>query len=453
MSEDTLFPIYDAGAPEGAERLARLATRVAALESLESSAARERTVQTFGEPLSAVEVVRRIVSDVAERGDEAVREYSAKLDGVEMTPEQFRIPVAEIDEAAAHADKDFARAVMRASTNIRSYQKRLLPRDLKPRKPGGLELGARWTPVERAACYVPGGTASYPSSVLMNAIPAQVAGVDRIVLAMPPGRIGAGNTKTLAAAGLIGCTEIYRIGGVQAIAALAFGTRTIPKVDTVVGPGNLFVMLAKREVFGRVNIDMFAGPSEILVIADDTAEARLVAMDLMSQAEHDAMASAILVTTSRDLAEAARAELLSILENHPRAAIARESLSRYSLAIIAPDMEAACKAASDIAPEHLELMCDKPKKWSRRIRNAGAMFLGPWAPEALGDYAAGPSHTLPTGGTARFMSGLSPLSFMKRTSTIGAKKEGLKKLLKTIDELAQADGLPSHADSAKRRFE
>jgi histidinol dehydrogenase len=453
VTDDTLFPIYEAGAPEGAERLARLATRVAALEALESSAARERTVQTFGEPLSALDVVRRIVNDVQERGDAAVQEYSKKLDGVDMTPDQFRIPASEIEQAAAQADKEFTAAVRSAAINIRSYQKRLLPRDLKARKPGGLELGARWTPIERAACYVPGGTASYPSSVLMNAIPAQVAGVDRIVLAMPPGREGAGNTKTLAAAGLIGCTEIYRVGGVQALAALAFGTESIPKVDTIVGPGNLFVMLAKREVFGRVNIDMFAGPSEILVIADDSAEARLVAVDLMSQAEHDAMASAILVTPSRELAEAVRAEILSILETHPRAAIARESLSRYSLAIVVPDMDSACKAASDIAPEHLELMCEKARRWSKKIRNAGAMFLGSWAPEALGDYAAGPSHTLPTGGTARFMSGLSSLSFMKRTSLIGAKKEGLKKLLKTIDELARADGLPSHADSAKRRFE
>ena len=286
----------------------------------------------------------------------------------------------------------------------------------------------------------------------MNAIPAQVAGVGRVVIAPPPGREGAGNPLTLAAAALIGCEEVYRVGGVQAIAALAFGTEAIPKVDTIVGPGNLFVMLAKREVFGRVNIDLFAGPSEILVVADAGADPAHAAADLMSQAEHDPMASAILVTTSRELALSVRAELLRMLDGHPRRDIALESLSRYGLALVVRDMEEGCRAASDVAAEHVELLCKNAAKWAKSVRNAGAVFIGPWAPESLGDYAAGPSHTLPTGGTARFMSGLSPLSFMKRTSLISATREGLEKELPVIEELARADGLPSHAESARRRF-
>jgi histidinol dehydrogenase len=237
------------------------------------------------------------------------------------------------------------------------------------------------------------------------------------------------------------------------VAAFAFGTDSIPKADVIVGPGNLFVMLAKREVFGHVNIDMLAGPSEILVIADDSADPRLVAVDLLSQAEHDPMASAILVSTSREVAEAVRAELERLVDGHEREIIARESLSRYGLALVVEDMNEAVAVANAVAPEHLELLCKSAAKWAKCIRNAGAVFVGPWSPESLGDYAAGPSHTLPTGGSARFMSGLSPLNFMKRTSLIAATRAGLKKELAVIDELARADGLPSHADSARKRFE
>ena len=452
-SENDFFPILDAGSPEGGERLARLAGRVAELERLESSAAREKTVAVFGEPLTAREVVSRIVRDVRERGDEAVLEYSRKLDGVDLSAADLRIPEAELDRALEEAPPEFVKAAKHAVANIRAYQKRLVPKSLAPSGKGGLALGARWNPVECAACYVPGGTASYPSSVLMNAVPAQVAGVDRIALAMPPGRLGAGNPLTLAAAALIGAREVYRVGGAQAVAAFAFGTDTVPKADVIVGPGNLFVMLAKREVFGHANIDMLAGPSEILVIADDSADPAFAAVDLLSQAEHDPMASAILVTTSRALAEAVRAEVARLVEGHKRESIACESLSRYGLALVVEDMDAAVAAANAVAPEHLELLCKNASRWARRIRNAGAVFVGAWSPESLGDYAAGPSHTLPTGGSARFMSGLSPLNFMKRTSVIAATRAGLKKELSVIDELARADGLPSHADSARRRFE
>jgi len=427
--DDSFFPVLDAGAPEGEARLAGLAGRVAELERLESTAAREKTVEVFGRPLAAREVVSRIVRDVRERGDEAVLEYSRRLDGVELSADELRVPEAELDRALAEAPPDFVKAAKRAAANVRAYQKRLVPKPLKPSGKRGLSLGAMWNAVECAACYIPGGTASYPSSVIMNAVPAQVAGVDRVILAMPPGRLGAGNSLTLAAAALINAREVYRVGGAQAVAAFAFGTATLPKADVIVGPGNLFVMFAKREVFGHVNIDMLAGPSEVLVVADDSADPALAAVDLLSQAEHDPMASAILVTTSRELAEAVRAELARLVEGHERETTACESLSRYGLALVVEDMEAAVDAANAVAPEHLELLCKSASMWAKRIRNAGAVFVGQWSPESLGDYAAGPSHTLPTGGSARFMSGLSPLSFMKRTSLISATREGLKKEL------------------------
>jgi histidinol dehydrogenase len=333
-SDSNFFPVLDAGSARGSARLASLAGRVAELERLESTAAREKTVEVFGEALPAREVVSRIVRDVRERGDEAVLEYSRRLDGVELSTAELRVPEADLDRALAEAPPAFVKAAKRAAANVRAYQKRLVPSPLKPLGKGGLSLGAMWNAVECAACYIPGGTASYPSSVIMNAVPAQVAGVERVVLAMPPGRLGAGNPLTLAAAALINAREVYRVGGAQAVAALAFGTDTLPKADVIVGPGNLFVMLAKREVFGHANIDMLAGPSEVLVVADDSADPALAAVDLLSQAEHDPMASAILVTTSRELAEAARAELARLVEGHERDSVARESLSRYGLALV-----------------------------------------------------------------------------------------------------------------------
>lgn len=451
MDDPSFFPILDAGAPEGASRLQALSSRVAALEDRESSASRERTLRAFGEMLPPAEVVRRIVREVRERGDEAVAEFSEKLDGVRVPPAELRVPEGELDRALDRAPRRFLKAARRAAANIRAFQQRLLPEDVAPRRLGGLALGARWTPVERAACYVPGGQASYPSSVLMNAIPAQVAGVERVVLAMPPGREGAANPLTLAAAALIGCREVYRVGGAQAIAAFAFGTESIPKVDVIAGPGNLFVMLAKREVFGCVNVDLFAGPSEVLVVADGSADPAGAAADLLSQAEHDAMASAILVTPDREFARAVRSALLAMLDGHPRRAIAEESLRRYGLALVVRDLDEAARVAGAIAPEHLELLCRRPEALAAKVKHAGAIFLGEWAPESLGDYAAGPSHTLPTGGTARFMSGLSPLSFMKRTSLIGATRRGLSSLLPTIEALAEAEGLASHAESARVR--
>lgn len=447
-----VFPVLPEGSPEGSLRLAALKGRASRLEERTSEAARRRTVEVFGEELSPAEVVRLIVRDVRAEGDAALLRYTELLDGVRLRPEELRVPEGELEEALRRAPADFLKALRRAASNIRRFQKRLLPGDLPLRDSGGVLTGARWGPVEVAACYVPGGTASYPSSVLMNTIPAQVAGVERVVLAVPPGREGAGNPLTLAAAALLGCREVYRIGGAQAVAALGFGTESVPKADVIAGPGNLFVMLAKREVFGSANIDLFAGPSEVLVIADDSARPEEAAADLLSQAEHDPMASAILITPSASLAERVRGALLDQLQSHARRGIAEESLERYGLALVVKDLDRACRLAGSIAPEHLELLVRSPRKLLKKIRHAGAIFLGRWAPEALGDYTAGPSHTLPTGGTARFMSGLSPLSFMKRTSLIGATRDGLRKELDAIERLAAADGLPAHAESARRRF-
>ena len=452
MDAGDIFPILEAGSAEGDARLADLSGRTGRLEDLASRAAREKTLAVFGEPLGPREVVARIVKDVRERGDKAVCDLARRLDGVSIRPGDLRIPEAELDRALEEAPEAFLGAARFAAGNIRAYQQRLMPADVALEETDGLRLGARWGPVESAACYIPGGIASYPSSVLMNAIPAQVAGVGRIVLAVPPGKEGAGNPLTLAAAALVGCREVYRVGGAVAIAALAFGTGTIRRVECIVGPGNLFVMLAKREVFGAVGIDMFAGPSEVLVLADESADPELAAADLLSQAEHDPMASAILVTPSRGLAARVRQALVRQLALNPRRDVAAESLGHYGLALVVEDMDAGCAAANAIAPEHLELLCEDPEARSAKIRHAGAIFLGPWAPEPLGDYAAGPSHTLPTGGTARFMSGLSPLSFMKRTSLIGASREGFERALGAIDELARADGLPGHAASAGKRF-
>lgn len=451
MGGREFFPILASSDPEGTRRLESLKGRGTILEEIESPGAMEKARSLFGEPLRPVEVVRRILREVRERGDEAVAEFTEKLDGVRLSPRDFRVPESELRRALDSADRRFLKAARQAAVNIRAYARRLLPKKLRPHQTGGLTLGERWTPVERAACYVPGGSAGYPSSVLMNAIPAQVAGVKRLVIATPPGRDGSANALTLAACALIGCREVYRIGGVQAIGALAFGTQSIPKVDVIAGPGNLFVMLAKREVFGRVNIDLLAGPSEVVVIADSSARPEEIAADLMSQAEHDPMASAILITPDRDLAGLVRSQMLEKLEGHPRRAILEESLARYGMALIVGDLKEAAALADTIAPEHLELLCRNPKQVAAMVNNAGAIFLGRHSPESLGDYLAGPSHTLPTGGSARFMSGLSPLSFMKRTSLIAASRAAMEKLADAIEALAEAEGFASHAESARVR--
>ncbi|MFH1732288.1 MAG: histidinol dehydrogenase [Planctomycetota bacterium] len=440
-----------------------LRTRLAIFEKESSARAAALTRKVFGRPLSPAQVVERIVNDVRARGDEAVAEYTVKLDGAILTPDMFRVEPATILKAEKSAPKDFVSAVRFAADNVRAYQRHMLHPDrfgLSARESAffakyrGSIPGEQWraySPVHSAACYVPGGLAPYPSTVIMSAVPAQVAGVPRIAVVTPPRKGKDVDPLVLATCGLIGVDEVYRIGGVQAIAALAFGTETIPKVDKIVGPGNLFVMLAKKSVYGHVDIDMFAGPSEILVIADGKANAAFVAADLLSQAEHDEMASAILVTDSRGLAQKVAQEIEAQLPKLSRAGTARASIDRFGLGIIVPSMDAAVDVANDIAPEHLEVLTENADEIAWQITCAGAVFIGPWTPEAVGDYVAGSSHILPTGGTAKFFSGLSANSFLRATSFVKYDKAALDKAQAAIQTLAKAEGYDAHGKSAAAR--
>ena len=441
-----------------------LRKRLELFEKESSARAAVLTRKVFGRALSPAEVVERIVDDVRRRGDEAVAEYTLKLDGVILTPDMFRVDPAAILKAEKSAPKDFVSAVKFAAHNVREYQQWILHPDRDAEMAAinwaASELEAPsiasqvwrdYSPVRSAACYVPGGLAPYPSTVIMSAVPAKVAGVPRIAVATPPRKGKDIDPLVLATCGLVGVEEVYRIGGVQAIAALAFGTETIPKVDKIVGPGNLFVMLAKKAVYGHVDIDMFAGPSEILVIADGKANAAFVAADLLSQAEHDEMASAMLVTDSRDLARKVAQEIEIQLPKLSRANIARASIDRFGLGIIVPSMDAAVGVANDIAPEHLEVLSENADEIATQITCAGAVFIGPWTPEAVGDYVAGSSHILPTGGTAKFFSGLSANSFLRATSFVKYDKAALAKAQAAIQTLAKAEGYDAHGKSAAMR--
>ena len=449
-----MLEIFESSDPRAAARIERLKLRFEALASGPGSAAsRARTAEIFGEELAPAEAVRRIVAAVRDGGDEGLFEYARKLDGFELTPENVRVTDDEIAAAKKSTDPGLMEAIRAAAANIRAYQARLLPQDLALEGEHGLETGAKYTPVERAGVLVPAGTAPLPSSLLMGAVPAQVAGVGEIAVVTPPKPDGSVDPTTLAAAAEIGLSEVYRVGGVQAVAALACGTDSVKKVDKIVGPGNIFVTLAKREVYGVVDIDLFAGPSEILVIADDTASAEFVAADLLGQAEHDALASAVLVTTSGEFAAKVRKEVEEQLSGLERREIARRSIDEYGLAVVCGDLDGCCELANAVAPEHLELIVADPEALVPRIRNAGAVFIGEWTPEAVGDYLAGPSHTLPTGGTARFFSGLSAASFLKRTSLVRSSAEWLRAEGAKIMRLASAEGLDAHAVSVRRRLQ
>ena len=440
-----------------------LRTRLEIFEKESSARSAALTRKVFGHAMSPAEVVERIVNDVRKRGDEAVIEYTLKLDGAILTPDMFRVDTASIVKAEKSAPAEFVSAVKFAADNVRAYQQCILHPDrfaLSAREsalfdksrasmPG--EVWCAYSPVRSAACYVPGGLAPYPSTVIMSAVPAQVAQVPRIAVATPPRKGKDIDPLVLATCGLVGVEEVYRIGGVQAIAALAFGTETIPKVDKIVGPGNLFVMLAKKAVYGHVDIDMFAGPSEILVIADGKADAAFVAADLLSQAEHDEMASAMLVTDSRGLARKVAQEIEIQLPKLNRADTARASIDRFGLGIIVPDMGTAVSVANDIAPEHLEVLTEDADDIATQITCAGAVFIGPWTPEAVGDYVAGSSHILPTGGTAKFFSGLSANSFLRATSFVKYDKAALVRAQAAIQTLAKAEGYDAHGKSAAMR--
>lgn len=396
--------------------------------------------------------VAAIISDVRERGDAALIELTARFDRVTLTPETLRIGEAEIDGLCAAVPDEQREALEMAAARIRAYHERQRPRDESWTDEAGATLGWRWTPVSAAGLYVPGGLASYPSSVLMNAVPAKVAGVGRLVVTVPTPD-GIANPLVLLACRIAGVDEVYRVGGAQAIAALAYGTGTIRPVDKVTGPGNAFVAAAKRRVFGRVGIDMIAGPSEILVIADADNDPDWIAIDLLSQAEHDQSSQAMLVTTSQALGRAVAEAVERRLRTLSREAIARASWESFGAVITVRDLDEAAALADRIAPEHLELLVADPDALSLRISHAGAMFLGPWTPEAIGDYIGGPNHVLPTARTARFSSGLSVMDFVKRTTVQRLTPEALRALGPAAETLAQAERLEAHGLSIRARLD
>ncbi|WP_024734748.1 histidinol dehydrogenase [Enterocloster asparagiformis] len=402
---------------------------------------------------SYTETVQAIVEDVKERGDEALFEYTRRFDGAELDADNVRVTEAEIREAMEQVEPGLL-AVMRTSMeNIRRYHEKQRRNSWFDAQPDGTILGQKVTALESVGVYVPGGKAAYPSSVLMNIVPAEVAGVKRIVMVTPPGKDGKVNPVTLTAAYLAGATEVYKAGGAQAVAALAFGTRSIPRVNKIVGPGNIFVALAKKAVYGHVSIDSIAGPSEILVIADEGANARYVAADLLSQAEHDELASAILVTTSMELAEKVSEQVDGFVRELSRGEIIQKSLDNYGYILVVDTLEEAVKTANSIAPEHLEIVTANPFEVMTKIQNAGAIFIGEYSSEPLGDYYAGPNHILPTNGTAKFFSPLGVDDFIKKSSIIYYSREALEKAHRDIEAFAESEHLTAHANSIRVRFE
>ena len=399
------------------------------------------------------DTVQAIVDDVRARGDEALFEYTKKFDGAELSADNIRVTQAEIQEALSQVDPNLLAVMKKSMKNIREYHEKQKQYSWFDSKPNGTILGQKVTALSSVGVYVPGGKAAYPSSVLMNIIPAEVAGVEKIVMVTPPGKDGRVNPVTLIAAHLAGATEVYKVGGAQAIAALAFGTKSIPRVNKIVGPGNIFVALAKKAVYGHVSIDSIAGPSEILVLADETANPRYVAADLLSQAEHDELASAILVTTSMELAEKVSAEADAFVQNLSRKAILEKSLENYGYILVADSMEDAIETANAIASEHLEIVTKNSFEVMTKIQNAGAIFMGEYSSEPLGDYFAGPNHVLPTNGTAKFFSPLGVDDFIKKSSIIYYSREALEAVHTDIESFAEAEHLTAHANSIRVRFE
>lgn len=397
--------------------------------------------------------VREILKQVKSRGDEAVFEYTKKFDGAKTDASNIRVTAEEIKEAYRLTDPSLVEVIRRALCNIRAYHEKQRRNSWFDSKPDGTILGQKVTPLKRVGVYVPGGKAAYPSSVLMNIVPAKVAGVDEVIMVTPPGADGKITPATLVAANEAGADAIYKVGGAQAVGALAYGTKSIPKADKIVGPGNIYVALAKKAVYGHVSIDAIAGPSEILVIADETANPRYVAADLLSQAEHDELASAILITTSEELAEKVSDEADAFILELNRAEIIKESLDHYGYILVTDTMDEAIEAANEIASEHLEIQTADPYDVMTKIRNAGAIFMGEYSSEPLGDYFAGPNHVLPTNGTAKFFSPLSVDDFIKKSSIISYSKEALLKIHKDIEYFAESEGLTAHANSVKVRFE
>ena len=410
----------------------------------------KRSPNHYGE---FIDRVNDIIDNVRTNGDAAIFDYTKRFDGAEINASNIRVTKDEIEEAYTLVDPELIDVIRKALVNIREYHEKQRQYSWFDSKPNGTMLGQKVTPLATTGVYVPGGKAVYPSSVLMNVIPAKVAGVKKIVMVTPPGKDGKVNPNTLVAANEAGADEIYKVGGAQAIAALAFGTESIPKVDKIVGPGNIYVALAKKAVYGYVSIDSIAGPSEILVLADETANPRYVAADLLSQAEHDELASAILVTTSKELADAVSVEVDKFIAELSRKEIMSKSVENYGYILVAESMQDAIDAANDIASEHLEIMTKNPFEVMTKIQNAGAIFIGEYSSEPLGDYFAGPNHILPTNGTAKFFGPLSVDDFVKKSSIIYYSREALEPIHKDIIKFAESEHLTAHANSIKVRFE
>ncbi len=411
------------------------------------SQVRERSSQTNKDVTA---VVSDIIENVRTRGDEAVREYTIRFDG--KAPECFEVSREELLASCERCDAAFIDTLKKAADNIRDFHARQKQQSWLTAKENGVIMGQRVRGLARVGLYVPGGTAAYPSSVLMNAIPAKIAGVKELIMVTPPMKDGRPNPDIMAAAAIAGVDRVFLMGGAQAVAALAYGTATVPKVDKIVGPGNIFVATAKKLLYGNVDIDMIAGPSEILVLADDSADPKFLAADLMSQAEHDRLASAILVTTSEALAEATVRELDRQMQTLSRREIIDESLTNYGMIIVCDEMEKAVEMANELAPEHLEVCCQNPMEYVGKLDNAGSVFLGNYSPEPLGDYFAGPNHVLPTSGTARFFSPLSVDSFVKKSSFIYYTESALARDKDDIIRFANTEGLTAHANSIAVRF-
>ena len=401
-------------------------------------------------PASVVAAVAEIIADVVKRGDAALREYTERFDGCAL--DSFELPPSSLDEALREVGPEFLGIMERAAKNIEEFHRCQISRGFEMTRGEGVILGQKVIPLERVGLYIPGGTAPYPSTVLMNCIPAKLAGVGEVVIATPPSKDGRVNAGILAAAKIAGADRVFTIGGAQAIAALAYGTGTVPRVDKITGPGNAYVAEAKRQVFGAVGIDMIAGPSDILVIADGGADPELVAADMLSQCEHGTDSPAVLVTDSAELAEKVGMEIETQVKSLPRERIAREAVDTHGRIIIAESLDQAFAISNKLAPEHLEIFLDDPFKYLDKVRNAGSVFLGKNAPEALGDYFAGPNHTLPTSGTARFSSPLSVGDFVKKTQYTYYTNEALRDVGDDVVRFAESEGLTAHAESVRRRI-
>lgn len=434
----------------GEKTIERLLTKAAFDEVELSPKVREANKKTFGKDLTAAELVRQIVGDVRHEGDAAVLRYTKLIDRVDFAPKDFLVSEAEYAAAEKEADPAVVVSLRKAAANVRKYHEEQKPNSWMTYREKGSILGQSLIPLDRVGIYVPGGTAAYPSSVIMNAVPASVAGVSEIIMMVPP-KNGKMNPYVLIAAREAGVKRIYKIGGAQAIAAMAFGTETIPRVDKITGPGNIFVTLAKKEVYGHCDIDMLAGPSEILIVADETADPVYTAADMLSQAEHDPLASSIVIVTDVALADKIAVEAEKQLAKLPRQEIARASLDRNGCIIVAEDMMQAMRFANTSAPEHMELLTKDPFQLLPYVRHAGAVFLGAYSPEPLGDYFAGPNHVLPTGGTARYYSVLNVETFMKRTSLISYTQGALSNVSEDIIRLAETEGLEAHANAIRLR--